>query len=96
MGLLGFGAIAREVARKLTVFDVKVKAFDLYPNEAAAKALGVEMVSQDEIIETCDIVSLHVPATDANHHQYNKDCPDYRGIPGDRQGHRPEICPAGG
>ena len=73
MGLLGFGAIAREVARKLTVFDVKVKAFDLYPNEAAAKALGVEMVSQDEIIETCDIVSLHVPATDANHHLFNKD-----------------------
>ncbi|MCI9352244.1 MAG: phosphoglycerate dehydrogenase [Lawsonibacter sp.] len=73
VGLLGFGAIAREVARKLTVFDVKVKAFDLYPNEAAAKALGVEMVSQDEIIETCDIVSLHVPATDANHHLFNKD-----------------------
>ena len=73
VGLLGFGAIAREVARKLTVFDVKVKAFDLYPNEAAAKELGVEMVSQDEIIETCDIISLHVPATAENHHLFNKE-----------------------
>jgi len=71
VGLLGFGAIAREVARKLSVFDVKVKAFDLFPNEEAARKLGVEMVSQDEVIETSDIVSLHVPATAENHHLFN-------------------------
>ena len=71
VGLLGFGAIAREVARKLAGFDVKIKAYDLFPNEEAAKKLGVEMVSQDEIIETCDIVSLHAPATAENHHLFN-------------------------
>lgn len=71
VGLLGFGAIAREVARKLVPFDVKVKAFDLYPNEEAAKALGVEVVGQDEVIETCDIVSLHIPASDENHRLFN-------------------------
>lgn len=71
VGLLGFGAIARLVAKKLSVFDVTIKAYDLYPNEAAAKELGVEMVSQDEVIETCDIVSLHAPATAENHHLFN-------------------------
>lgn len=71
VGLLGFGAIAREVARKLAGFDVKIKAYDLFPNEEAAKKLGVEMVSQDEIIQTCDIVSLHAPATAENHHLFN-------------------------
>lgn len=71
VGLLGFGAIAREVAKKLSGFDVKIKAYDLYPNEAAAKELGVEMVSQDEVIQTCDIVSLHAPATAENHHLFN-------------------------
>lgn len=71
VGLLGFGAIAQMVARKLAAFDAKVKAFDLYPNLEAAKELGVEMVSQDEVIEGCDIVSLHIPATAENHHMFN-------------------------
>lgn len=71
VGLFGFGAIARLVAKKLAAFDVTVKAYDLYPNEAAAKELGVEMVTQDEIIETCDIVSLHAPATKENYHLFN-------------------------
>lgn len=71
VGLFGFGAIARLVAKKLLAFDVKVKAYDLYPNIAAAKELGVEMVSPDEIIETCDVISLHAPATQENHHLFN-------------------------
>lgn len=71
VGLMGFGAIARMAAKKLSSFDVTLKAYDLYPNEAAARELGVEMVSQDEIIETCDIVSLHAPATAENHHLFN-------------------------
>lgn len=71
VGLLGFGAIARQVAKKLSVFDVTVKAFDLFPNEAAAKELGVQMVSQEEVIQTCDVVSLHIPATSENHHLFN-------------------------
>ena len=73
VGLLGFGAIARMVAKKLSVFDVKVKAYDLYPNEKAAKELGVTMVSQDEIIETCDIISLHAPAVEANYHLFGEE-----------------------
>jgi len=73
VGLLGFGAIARMVAKKLMNFGVTLKAYDLYPNEAAAQELGVQMVSQDEIIQTCDIVSLHAPATAENHHLFNAD-----------------------
>ncbi|MEA4932644.1 MAG: phosphoglycerate dehydrogenase [Lawsonibacter sp.] len=71
VGLLGFGAIARLVAKKLSVFDVTIKAYDLYPNEAAARELGVELVNQDEIIRTCDIVSLHAPATEENYHLFD-------------------------
>ncbi|QAT50731.1 phosphoglycerate dehydrogenase [Caproiciproducens sp. NJN-50] len=70
VGLFGFGAIARLVAKKLSAFDMKIKAYDLYPNESAAKELGIEMVSQDEIIETCDIISLHAPATKENYHLF--------------------------
>lgn len=70
IGLYGFGAIARMVAKKLMNFDVKVIAYDLYPNEAAAKELNVEMVTAEEVIEKSDIVSLHAPATSENHHLF--------------------------
>ena len=73
IGLYGFGAIARMVARKLMNFDVNVIAYDLFPNEEAARALNVKMVSADEVIEQSDIVSLHAPATAENHHLFNKD-----------------------
>ncbi|MFT3983655.1 MAG: phosphoglycerate dehydrogenase [Lachnospiraceae bacterium] len=73
IGLLGFGAIARLVAEKLLCFDVKVLAFDLYPNEIKAKELGVTMVSQEEVIKNSDIVSIHIPATPETYHLFNKD-----------------------
>ncbi|MDO4633259.1 MAG: phosphoglycerate dehydrogenase [Eubacteriales bacterium] len=71
VGLLGFGAIARLVAKKLTAFDVKVLAFDLYPNEKAAAELGVTMTTREEVITKSDIVSIHIPATPETHHLFN-------------------------
>lgn len=71
VGLVGFGAIARLVARKLTGFDVKIKAFDLYMNEALAAELGVEPTTLDDVITGSDVVSLHIPATAETHHMFN-------------------------
>lgn len=73
VGLLGFGAIARLVAKKLQCFDVEVIAFDLYPNESAAKELGVRMTTQEEVITKSDIISLHIPATPENYHLFNRE-----------------------
>jgi len=61
VGLLGFGNIARKVARKLTGFDVTVLSYDKYPNREAAKALGVSMVSPDELLARSDVVSMLLP-----------------------------------
>lgn len=63
LGLVGFGAIARYVAKLARAFDARVIAFDSYPDEAAARALGVRFVPLDELLASSDIVSLHVPAT---------------------------------
>lgn len=63
IGLLGFGKIARLVAKKLKGFDVNVFAFDKYPDAAAAAALDVRLVGLDELLAQCDIVSLHLPST---------------------------------
>ncbi len=63
VGLVGFGAIARYVAKLARAFDAEVIAFDSFPDEAAARALGVRFVSFDDLLSSSDIVSLHVPAT---------------------------------
>lgn len=67
VALLGFGNIGREFARLLSVFPVKVIAYDPYPNYEAAKALGVEIVDIDTAISTADIISLHLPAVEEMH-----------------------------
>lgn len=71
VGLIGFGSIARSVARKLQAFDVTVKAFDLYPDTKAAAELGVTLTTLDDIIENCKIISLHIPASRENQHLFN-------------------------
>jgi len=72
VGLLGFGAIARLVAKKLSAFEVKVIAYDLYPDKDAAKKLNVEMVSSmDEVIIGSDILSLHIPVTTETYQMFN-------------------------
>lgn len=68
IGLLGFGAIARLLAHRLSGFDVTVKAFDPYADPQAAAELGVALVSLEEAVAEVDIVSVHVPHLPATHH----------------------------
>lgn len=62
VALLGFGNIGCEFAKLLSVFPVKVIAYDPYPNYQAANALGVEIVDLETAVKTADIISLHLPA----------------------------------
>lgn len=64
VGLVGFGAIARQFHRRLVALDVRTLAYDPYfPSEAAA-ALGVELLPLDEIMRQSDYISIHTPLTD--------------------------------
>jgi len=71
VGLLGFGAIAKLVAKKLQCFDVTVIASDLYPDMETAKAYGVEIVSSEDVITRSDIVSIHIPSTPETFHMFD-------------------------
>jgi D-3-phosphoglycerate dehydrogenase len=62
IGLVGFGAIGREVASILAGFRAELIYFD--PVRAAAEVearLGVRYLGLDELVATADIVSLHLP-----------------------------------
>lgn len=61
VGLLGLGAIGRLVADRLRTIDVTVLAYDPYCADAEAAALGVDLVSLDELFARSAVVSVHAP-----------------------------------
>ncbi len=64
-GLIGAGRIGGEVARRARAFGMHVIVSDPYLSEERALELDVERVSLEDVIEQADVISLHVPLTDA-------------------------------
>ena len=64
LGILAFGNVGRNVARIAKGFGMDVYAFDAYcPAEVIEKAGVHAVANQEALFETCDVVSLHIPAT---------------------------------
>lgn len=64
LGILAFGNVGRNVARIAKGFGMEVYAYDAFCTKESIEAAGVNAVdSQDVLFETCDVVSLHIPAT---------------------------------
>jgi D-3-phosphoglycerate dehydrogenase len=64
LGLLAFGNVGRNVARIAKGFGMDVYAYDAFCPASAIESAGVKAVaSQNDLFKTCDIVSLHIPAT---------------------------------
>ena len=61
VGLLGIGAIGKEVASRLAGFDCTILAYDPTLDSAMAEALELQPRSRDELIREADFVSLHLP-----------------------------------
>jgi D-phosphoglycerate dehydrogenase len=64
LGILAFGNVGRNVARIAKGFNMEVYAYDAFCPKEVIEAAGVKAVdNQEALFETCDIVSLHIPAT---------------------------------
>jgi D-3-phosphoglycerate dehydrogenase len=63
VGLLGLGAIGKETAKRLSGFECKLLAYDLYPDEKFAAEYDVQLTLMDEILSSADLISLHLPGT---------------------------------
>ena len=60
IGLVGLGAVGREVAARLTPFKPRLLAYDPYVKTPAP---GITLTALDELLDRADIVSLHAPVT---------------------------------
>ena len=67
VGLVGLGAIGKEVAKRLSGFDCHILAYDVAVDQEFAAQFGVVPVALPKLLEAADIVSLHVPVLPATH-----------------------------
>jgi D-3-phosphoglycerate dehydrogenase len=63
VGILGWGRIGRNVARRLSGFDVSLLVHDPYVEDAVIAAGGGLPLSLEDMLAQADIVSLHLPLT---------------------------------
>lgn len=68
LGIIGTGHIGTEMARLGRAIGMNVIAWTYHPSEARAQELGVQFVSLDALLQTSDVVSLHVRLTEESHH----------------------------
>jgi D-3-phosphoglycerate dehydrogenase / 2-oxoglutarate reductase len=70
IGIIGYGNMGSAFAKNLSGFDVNCIAYDKYKNNFSDNY--VKEVSMNEVFETADILSLHVPLTEETKHLVNK------------------------
>jgi len=69
VGLLGFGRIARSVAKKLAGFDVRVLYYDPYVKETHIGQ--AKKTSLETLLQTSDYLCVHAPLTEKTRHVLN-------------------------
>jgi len=71
IGLIGLGAIGKEVAKRLRGFACQLLAYDVLPDKEFAAANNVHLVALNELLDRSDVVSLHVPVLPQTRHMVN-------------------------
>ena len=63
VGVVGFGQMGAETARRARCLGARVIAFDPYASQRRARAMGVRLVSLPALLRRADFVSLHTART---------------------------------
>ena len=74
LGIIGFGRIGRESAKRMAPFGVKIVVCDPYIDPTEITSRGAEPVALDELLSRSDIITIHSPLT-----------PETRGLLGKKQ-----------
>lgn len=73
LGILGFGHIGKGVALRAKGFAMDILAYDVNPDHEFASKHGICFASLDEILTSCDFISIHLPLLPETRHLINKE-----------------------
>jgi len=74
LGVLGFGRIGQQVARRAAGLGMRVIAYDPFVSPERFRELGVERVERDQdVYAAADFLTLHLPSTDETRKSINAD-----------------------
>jgi lactate dehydrogenase-like 2-hydroxyacid dehydrogenase len=74
VGILGMGDIGLETARLCKAFGCKVSYNKRHPYDRKIEEdYGIDYLSAEELLATCDIVSLHLPVSDETYGYMNRE-----------------------
>lgn len=63
LGVIGLGRIGSAVAKRAQAMEMRVIAYDPYITEEKAQAMGINLVSLQELYAKADFITVHVPKT---------------------------------
>lgn len=64
LGVIGAGAIGREMIRLARAIGMRAQAWTFQPSDTRADELGVPFVDLDQLLVTSDVISIHIKLTD--------------------------------
>lgn len=71
LGIIGTGHIGAHVIKMARGFEMKIIAFDAFPNGELALSMSFEYKSLEDVLQNSDVISLHVPYLPTTHHMIN-------------------------
>ena len=71
LGIVGLGAIGREVVKRAKPFEMRIVAYDPYVSPQTARDIGVELKPLSELFGSSDYITLHVSLTPETEHMLN-------------------------
>ena len=73
LGVVGTGRIGKNVIKIANGFEMKILAYDVFPDKEFAEKTEFKYVDLPELLSRSDIVTLHAPYNKDTHHLINKD-----------------------
>ena len=71
LGIVGFGRIGREVAKRANALDMKCVAYDPFISKERAAQLGVQVLTLEELFRVADVITVHTPLIKETRHIIN-------------------------
>jgi len=73
LGVIGFGRIGQQVARRARAFDMEILAYDPFLDAEQIRRADAIPLTLDELMVQADVITLHVPLTDATRNLINSE-----------------------